>query len=704
MEAIQMDTLIVGNVQYLKALDIRNMLLDKHVVVCSEKCPTKKKKGHIKWYSTDITDKKFKKIFDAHSVGSIIYFSDYLNYQATSQNELEKIHLILEYCRKNKVEQFVYITSQDSCKVNDKTAGLMQKSAEEICRHYAENEFLSIKIVRSPYIIQPDNPNDFSHRNFEKASANEKIELPFAENNVPNFIDMRDLTTFIYRVFDNWHEDESISYYNLRPYKKQTYHDYKVRMMDYFKDVDIVFNENAREDELDLGNDLALEEYEWSAKYGLIRNFDNYVSLWESSRQNKKKIYDIILEKIRSHNPIANGVEIGIGAIIVEGLNQLYNVSAQFRLVDFRLLFVVLIATVYGSFFGFIAAIIETISLAVAFTKEGTSWELLLYEPSNWLPFLLLFVAAGVCGYVKQKSEEEIEFSKTEIKNLNDRNSFVTELYDEAMSYKNEYRQDLIESRDGFGRIFDVVKKLSDTVPERIYAESIPVMEDVLGTKSIAIFSIQDPEARFARLEVASQGIRNKVKKSIELSDYKNIMAEIDESEVWINKKVEPGYPVYMTGVKENGSYVMLIAIYQTSYVHMSAYYANLIRILRGLVENFLVQAWQYQKANRSEVYVDKTSILKVNYFAEQLQIQRDMVDRHLTHFRLIQIKRNDLTIEQIDSILGKNSRSNDIVGLGADGNVYILAAQVDHNTIPIVLDRLGRTGLECRVVNEIGE
>ena len=36
--------------------------------------------------------------------------------------------------------------------------------------------------------------------------------------------------------------------------------------------------------------------------------------------------------------------------------------------------------------------------------------------------------------------------------------------------------------------------------------------------------------------------------------------------------------------------------------------------------------------------------------------------------------------------------------------NIYILAAQVDHNTISYVLDRLAKVGLECKVVSEIGE
>ncbi len=704
MEAIQNDTLLVGNVSYLNADDIRNMLLDRHVIVCSESAPTKKKKGNIKWYSVGIFNKKFEKIFKSHDFANVIYFSDYLSYYSKPENEFEQIHEVLECCRKNKVENFVYITSQEVCKERETSIARMQKSIEDLCNYYSENELINIKLIRSPYLVQPENKADYLNQLFSKAAKNKKVEIENKAEDVPNFIDVRDLATFVYRLFDNLQDSQEISIFNLRPYQNQSYKDLKVRMLDYFPDTAIDFVEKTGGDKLQLGDDNAKKEYSWQAKYGLIRNFDLYYNEWNNSKQKKQNIFSKLAEKLQSESPLVSLSEVVVGALFVELLNKLYEVSVQFKYIDFRLLFVIIIATIYGTKLGFIAALIEIVSLGYAFTCTGAKWELLLYEPKNWLPFLFFIIAAGVCGYVKQKNDDDTQFSGERIKSLKERNDFLEELYNEAMQYKNEYKQELIESRDGFGRIFDVVKRLSNTVPARIYAESIPVIEDILDTKSIAIFSIQDPKARFGRLEVASQGIRNKVSKSIELSNYKTIIEEIDKSEIWVNKKLEEGYPLYMTGIKENGQYVMLIAVYQTSYVHMSSYYANLIRILRGLLENFLVKAWEYQKAYENEIYIDGTSIVTTKYFIEQLQIQRDMADRHLTHFRLIKVLRNGMDIEQINAILQTSTRSNDIIGLGADKNIYILAAQVDHNTISYVLDRLAKVGLECKVVSEIGE
>ena len=513
MEAIQNDTLLVGNVSYLNADDIRNMLLDRHVIVCSESAPTKKKKGNIKWYSVGIFNKKFEKIFKSHDFANVIYFSDYLSYYSKPENEFEQIHEVLECCRKNKVENFVYITSQEVCKERETSIARMQKSIEDLCNYYSENELINIKLIRSPYLVQPENKADYLYQLFSKAAKNKKVEIENKAEDVPNFIDVRDLATFVYRLFDNLQDSQEISIFNLRPYQNQSYKDLKVRMLDYFPDTAIDFVEKTGGDKLQLGDDNAKKEYSWQAKYGLIRNFDLYYNEWNNSKQKKQNIFSKLADKLQSESPLVSLSEVVVGALFVELLNKLYEVSVQFKYIDFRLLFVIIIATIYGTKLGFIAALIEIVSLGYAFTCTGAKWELLLYEPKNWLPFLFFIIAAGVCGYVKQKNDDDTQFSGERIKSLKERNDFLEELYNEAMQYKNEYKQELIESRDGFGRIFDVVKRLSNTVPARIYAESIPVIEDILDTKSIAIFSIQDPKARFGRLEVASQGIRNKVSK-----------------------------------------------------------------------------------------------------------------------------------------------------------------------------------------------
>ena len=271
------------------------------------------------------------------------------------------------------------------------------------------------------------------------------------------------------------------------------------------------------------------------------------------------------------------------------------------------------------------------------------------------------------------------------------------------MEYKNQYKQDLIGSRDGFGRIFDVVKKLSTTVPEEIFAESIPVMEDVLNNRSIAIYTINDASARFARLNVASEQLGDKLKKSINLEDYRQVVDVVSEGEIWFNRDVKEGFPTYVAGIKSNGVLNVLIMIYHVEYIQISTYYTNLIRILSGLMENFIIKAWEYQRAVAARTYASGTQIMQAEYFRQQYDIQKEMADNKITEFRLFRIMRENRSVQEIDEMLQTKIRNNDIVGLGSDENIYLLASQVDQSSESIVLKRFRDMGLTCDVVENVG-
>ena len=267
---------------------------------------------------------------------------------------------------------------------------------------------------------------------------------------------------------------------------------------------------------------------------------------------------------------------------------------------------------------------------------------------------------------------------------------------------KNQYKADLIGSRDGFGRIFDVVKRLSTTVPEEIFAESIPVMEDVLNNKAIAIYTINDPNARFARLNVCSEQLGQTLKKSINLDEYSEVLKTLTENDIWFNGNVIEGFPTYVAGIKSEGNVSVLIMIYRVEYMQISTYYSNLIRILAGLMENFILKAWDYQKAVVAETYVEGTGITKTAYFKQQFEIQKEMMDNRLTSFRLIRIQREGRSLEEIDEMFQSKIRNNDIIGIGDDQNIYLLAAQVDSSSEGIVLKRFRDMGLKCDIVHSV--
>lgn len=698
-----METLITGNVLYWSEKTIRTAFGQEHPIICGSDCKDRRD-SYARWFQIAPTEDSFRRIFLTYGFERIVYVSHELDYQRgmRRENEAEELRRVLRLCREMPVKQFIYLASDRICSDDSGSADIILKSFEDTCAYYAQRLSADLKIIRCPYLTCEGNPKDYWQEVFRKLAADHTWEFKKAAQAPTNFMDMDDLAEFLYRLFDDWKTGtETIG---LQAAFRRTFQEAAESLKMCCPDAQITFSGNLIADRIEQEDHTARDRYGWFARTDVIGNLPKYWAYFESRKEKRRSLPERIRNRfhMRSRNRMI--LELILGSIAVEILNKIAGNSVQFRMIDIRLLFVVLMATVYGTAMGTVTALVEVGSLIWAYYRQGSNWMLLFYDPGNWLPFILLMVTGAVCGYVRQKKDEEVRFVKEENDTLTSRNVFISELYEEAMEYKNRYKQDLLGSRDGFGRIFDVVKKLSTIVPEQIFAQSVPVMEDVLNNHSIAIYTINDESARFARLQVSSQKISGSVRKSLKLEDYPGIIQVLRTGELWINKNPEEGVPSYIAGISSEGALSVMISVYDVSFLQMNTYYANLIRILSGLMENFIVKAWEYQKAVQAQIYIEGTNIVNPEYLEEQIRIQQDMVERQNSSYRLIRINGNGRNIAEIDELLRAKVRDNDTVGLGKDNNIYIICAQVDESSEQIVLGRFKNMGFDCSIVKKTGE
>ncbi len=702
-----MEVLLTGNTGYFNKESLQNIFPKDTVVVCSESHEDDKQ-DNIRWFKKDVMGDEFQRIFVTYGFDTVMYFSHFLTRDGKGVGEIEQLRRVLSMSQKSKIKRFVYVTSNEALLDTENSSSIIYQSVETICLYYAKSYQIEVKVLCVPHLICGYYRDDFWCRIFDKLERGQKVEVKSLGGEVAAFLSVPDLSAFLYRLFESWDEynrlleDPLYETLFLHSGAKTTYNEVAECIRQYYPEADIRFIKSGIKGQKIYGEDKARHVYGWFAKEDACADFGRYIKEYRDNFYQKPSLRERLRQKLRLNSRFMMIIELILGAALVEGYNRYSSGSVQFRMIDTRLLFVVLMASIYGTNVGALAAFIEIASLIWAYYRQGTNITLLFYDPGNWVPFILLLVAGAICGYVKQKKDEDINFIKEENRVVHSENVFISQLYQEAMEYKNQYKQDLIGSRDGFGRIFDVVKRLSTTVPEEIFAESIPVMEDVLGNRSIAIYTINDKSARFARLNVSSEQMSQRLKKSISLDDYRQVIDTVMEKEIWFNSGVAEGYPTYVTGIKSDGVLTVLIMIYNVEFIQMGTYYTNLIRILSGLMENFILKAWEYQKAVANQTFMEGTAITRTEYFRQQLDIQKEMAGNKLTSFRLLRIIRDDRSLAQMDDLLHTKIRNNDIIGIGNDGNIYLLAAQVDESSEGIVLKRFRDMGLTCDIVEDI--
>ena len=139
--------------------------------------------------------------------------------------------------------------------------------------------------------------------------------------------------------------------------------------------------------------------------------------------------------------------EFVVSFLAFEFLQHLLGNQAQFHMIDLRLVFIVLFGSLYGLGYGIAGAAAQAVSLFLAYESQGTRWYTLFYEPANWIPFIFYFATGAVCGYVRMKNRENLEFVSEENQLIREKFIFMRDLYQETLLDKKRYKKQILGSK-----------------------------------------------------------------------------------------------------------------------------------------------------------------------------------------------------------------------------------------------------------------
>ena len=154
--------------------------------------------------------------------------------------------------------------------------------------------------------------------------------------------------------------------------------------------------------------------YGWFQRYSILDDLPAIYNAWCARKTEKKSFIRKMVDKIRQSPRLLRLVEIAAAWLVTELLVRITRTDAQFQMIDFRLMFVVLIGTVYGLNAGVLSAVLASVSLAMGYLRQGTTLMLLFYAPANWLAFIVYFVVGASCGYVQLRNTETARFVQEE--------------------------------------------------------------------------------------------------------------------------------------------------------------------------------------------------------------------------------------------------------------------------------------------------
>jgi nucleoside-diphosphate-sugar epimerase len=650
--------------------------------------------SNVTAYEDDIKENDLKRLFQSYDFQSVIYFSMVLDGAIWMFNELEKLESTLYYCEKNNVKDFIYITTNEfqegGHKNNENTSRyIFMEACEKICRNFLSEHEMNITVIKVPYL--------YSSRRYDnrlggwiKSFLEEKeVTFPGTPDCTVDFLFDEDLAKLISRILDEPYRgllEMNVSGGNRINFQTlgDIIADDKTDILIKYKDENVAIPQYHKGIE-------AREIYGWFPLSSLEDDIRLLISNYVSTNHKKRRFDLRAFWSAFRRDGLGTVVEMAILFAVALLLDGAISDNSQLRFLDFRLIFVVMIGTIRGLTPGVIAAVLASIGY---FFSDATlqHWQIIFYNIQNWLPYGAYFMIGAVAGYTSDKKRDTIEFLNAEQKILENKFVFLNELYVKTLENKNAINNQIINYKDSYGRIYSVVQKLESTLPEHIFFEAINVLEDILDNRFVAIYSVANQD--FARLVVCSKSLNVALNKSLQISDFPEMMTVLVEGKTWINLECRPNHPAYATGIFKEGRITGMIFIMQASNKHLNLEFSNKFNIISGLIKGALIRAIDRMELVEKDSMLPGTKILKKEVFAQILEVKRQMKEKEFSEYVLLKLKNTMSTLSELSEAMAKIVRNSDVIGEGEDNNIYLLLSQTNISNFSIVAKRLENNGI----------
>ena len=150
----------------------------------------------------------------------------------------------------------------------------------------------------------------------------------------------------------------------------------------------------------------------------------------------------------------------------------------------------------------------------------------------------------------------------------------------------------------------------------------------------------------------------------------------------YINRRLVENMPMMACAIRENEEIRTIIMIWQLPWEKMTLGQSSVLTVTSMLIQNAIL---------RAQRFIDDTKILRTEAFSAILDTYRKAEQHRLTRITLLRIIPDDDSEPLIDvgNRAASHLRQDDHLGMGADGNLYILLPNTALKNAEIVMNRL---------------
>ncbi len=663
-------------------------------------------------YSVQLYGSAFRELMLAFKFDAVIYLaareeSLLADEPGNTGNRAEGLQSTLELSKAAGVQKFFFVSSSEIYGEQEDTDeaaiaqpaspnGYLLASEEQCCQYYSRKYGLNVTVVRVPFLYDPEEKAGLLHHILQDCQADGRVTLPGAEETVMSFLPAVSVADFLLRALDV--DAPGWRVVNLCPAHPISLRELGGLLAEQFPELAVSFDAAQRIYTRAVTLSNAKRYYDWLPIDQLAADLPALREALQPAARRRTEPLDWLKGKFPAYPLYLKWTEVFLGALAMMWLTNLTGSFVEFRYVDFRLMYVILIGTTYGTQAGLVASLLACLSVILGARRLGLEWTELAYNVANWLPFAVYLTAGALTGYLQNKRENEANFQSEQNRLISEKYEYLYGVHQDVVKIKDQYYQQLLGSRDSFGRIFNITRQLDTLEEDEVLFRAVTILEDVMGTSSVAIYSLNSSN-HFARLEMSSSALADRISRSLDLETFPELQACIYKAEIYENRRLLPDYPAYFAPIISGEKPVAGIAIWEARFEQGSLYYYNLFKVICGLIQSSVHRAIVFLTAAQDKLCVPGTRILKPGPFKRILRVRDNMKKRKIGNYLLGMVSTNGPDRSQpnwigLEHLLSGVIRTADDIGLLDDGNLYVVFSQTDERQALALNNRFSQSGL----------
>jgi nucleoside-diphosphate-sugar epimerase len=700
-----MKILIAGDLSFYAESVCKRITSTHRLVLADEGLTPDKRYGNASIYRYSTQDQLFPRLFSSFDFNVVVFAMRWPGRQdAFRSGSLEDLQALLTICSRYHISRFILISSTAACGFSgaEETApasprnreGILFESGERMCMLFRDQSGCEALILRMPTLYGSDAYESLIDKWILQAAKRETILLQGRASQSCEFIHVEDAVSLLIRMIED-DADAAVRVVHACGGRPALFADVALWLQQQYPDCDFVFSADPGSAAPPVKGSNARRQYDWIALHDLQNDIREMCSARKKNRSPRRNWFGRLRTVLQRGGWLLQLIEIAAGFVLMQYLLSATADSLQFRNIDFRLLFVVLVGSIHGARAGVLAALLACVSSVMAYVSLNLDWRALVYYVDNWLPYISYLLVGAVTGYTRDRASNSIDYARQKLAVLETRFAFMNDLFQQVSQLKGQYKNQLISYRDSYGKVYEVINRLDSLVADEILKEAVHVLEEVFGNSAIAIYML-NPAGSYARLETCSATLDVTLKQSITTMQYQDIYENMMNGRIWTNRNMVEKYPFYCMPICVNDKLAAVVMAFNVPYELKSASGANQFVVLCRLIQSAYSRAVAFLSATGAQASIAGTHILLCDRFSELLGIQGEMKRKGLAGYELLQITDPGGDMAALCKKVERGVRRTDRIGQGADGNIYILLMQAQAESGKKIIDRLASLGIHC--------